>query len=85
MSKCKTPGPLIADCQSQTEQPELRETTQLDLGTKISRIRNSKPTIKLTMNLRLREMRGQGAGSPWRLRQWGRDQVEATEFYSVVT
>lgn len=30
-------------------------------------------------------MSGQEAGSPWRLRQWGRDQVEANEFYSVVT
>lgn len=34
LSKCETPGPLIADCQSQTEQPELREKAQSDLGKK---------------------------------------------------
>lgn len=54
---------------SQTEQLELREATQFGPGTKISRIRSSKPAIKPTRNMRLREMRGQGARSPWRSRR----------------
>lgn len=61
-SKHETLSPLLSVCLSQTEQLELREAKQLGPRTKISRIRSSKPNINPTINLRLQEMRGQGAG-----------------------
>lgn len=67
----------------QTEQPELRETRQLSLGTKTRRIKGSKPVIKPTINLRIRKMRSQGAGSPWKSDK-ARDKMEATGLSVVI-
>lgn len=73
------PGLLIEACH-QTEQTELRETTKLGLGIKTRRVRSSKPTL----NLRLREMRSQGAGAPG-VPDKSSNEMETTRLYSVVT
>lgn len=67
-----------------TESDWAARTERRSPGTKISRIRCSKSILKPTNNLRLREMRGQGAGTPGG-QDKVRDQAEATGLYLVVT